>query len=71
MIFLGAFILALVLSLLLTPVAKKAAIKWQIIDRPDFIRKIHKQPIPLLGGVVIFVVFFCSHIFKFCSTFSW
>jgi len=58
MIFLGAFILALVLSLLLTPVAKKAAIKWQIIDRPDFIRKIHKQPIPLLGGVVIFVVFF-------------
>ena len=58
MIFLGAFILALVLSLLLTPIAKKAALKWQIVDRPDFVRKIHKQPIPLLGGVVIFIVFF-------------
>ena len=58
MIFFGAFILALALSLLLTPVAKKLAIKWQIIDRPDFVRKIHKVPIPLLGGVVIFVVFF-------------
>jgi len=58
MIFLGAFILALTLSLLLTPLAKKAALKWQIIDKPDFIRKIHQKPIPLLGGVVIFIVFF-------------
>lgn len=58
MMFFGAFILALVLSLLLTPVAKKLAIKFGIIDKPDFIRKIHQKPIPLLGGVVIFVVFF-------------
>jgi UDP-N-acetylmuramyl pentapeptide phosphotransferase/UDP-N-acetylglucosamine-1-phosphate transferase len=58
MIFFGAFTLALVLSLLLTPVAKKLAIKFGIIDKPDFIRKIHQKPIPLLGGVVIFIVFF-------------
>jgi UDP-GlcNAc:undecaprenyl-phosphate/decaprenyl-phosphate GlcNAc-1-phosphate transferase len=58
MIFLGAFILALALSLILTPIAKKLAIKWQIIDKPDFARKIHQKPIPLLGGVVIFIVFF-------------
>lgn len=58
MIFFGAFILALALSLVLTPLAKKLATKWQIVDKPDFVRKIHKQPIPLLGGVVVFVVFF-------------
>ena len=58
MIFLGAFILALALSLVLTPLANRAATHWGIIDKPDFARKIHQKPIPLLGGVVIFVVFF-------------
>lgn len=58
MMFLGYFILALVLSLLLTPVAKLVALKCQIVDKPDFLRKIHQKPMPLLGGVVIFAVFF-------------
>lgn len=58
MIFLGAFILALVLALVLTPLAKRLATNWGIIDKPDFIRKIHQKPIPLMGGAVIFVVFF-------------
>jgi UDP-GlcNAc:undecaprenyl-phosphate GlcNAc-1-phosphate transferase len=58
MIFFAAFALALVLSLLLIPVIKKLAIRWQIVDKPDFVRKIHQKPIPLLGGVVIFAVFF-------------
>lgn len=58
MIFFAAFILALVLSLLLIPVIKKLAVRWQIVDKPDFVRKIHQKPIPLLGGVVIFAVFF-------------
>jgi len=58
MIFGTAFILALVLSLLLIPVAKRVALKLQIVDKPDFVRKIHTKPIPLSGGVVIFAVFF-------------
>ena len=40
MIFLGAFILALALSLVLTPLANRAATHWGIIDKPDFARKI-------------------------------
>ncbi|MEI6835518.1 MAG: epoxyqueuosine reductase QueH [Candidatus Falkowbacteria bacterium] len=58
MIFILAFILALGLSALLTPLASKLAIHWQIVDQPDFTRKIHSKPIPLLGGTVIFIVFF-------------
>lgn len=58
MIFAGAFILALILSLGLTPVLKKLAFKWQIVDRPDFGRKIHYKPMPLLGGLGIFASFF-------------
>lgn len=50
--------LSLVLSLALTPLAKLAALKFGILDRPDFARKIHQKPTPLLGGVVIFLVFF-------------
>ena len=58
MTFIFAFILALGLSLILTPVAKKLALRLEIVDRPDFIRKIHSKPMPLLGGAVIFIVFF-------------
>ncbi len=60
MLFLGAFILALVLSLILTPLIKRVAIHWGIIDKPDFVRKIHQKPMPLLGGVVVFIAFFAS-----------
>jgi UDP-GlcNAc:undecaprenyl-phosphate GlcNAc-1-phosphate transferase len=58
MIFVVSFFVALILSLILTPLIKKVAFKYQIIDQPDFARKIHQKPIPLLGGVAIFVVFF-------------
>ncbi len=58
MVFVLAFILSLVLSLILTPVASRLATRWQITDKPDFLRKIHLKPIPLLGGTVIFIVFF-------------
>jgi len=58
MIFVLAFIIALALSLILTPLASKLAVRFEIVDQPDFIRKIHNKPIPLLGGAVIFFVFF-------------
>lgn len=58
MIFFIAFTISFVLSLLLIPFIKRLAFKYQIVDRPDFNRKIHQQPIPLLGGVAIFIVFF-------------
>jgi len=58
MIFILAFVLAVILSLILTPLARLLAVRLQIVDQPDFIRKIHSKPIPLLGGAVVFVVFF-------------
>ncbi len=36
---------------------RKIAWRWQVIDRPNLPRKIHKQPIPLLGGVAIWLAF--------------
>src|SRR3989338_7388522 len=56
MTFLYVFIVALVFSLVLTPLAKLLASKLNILDTPDH-RKIHDKPVPLLGGPAIFLAF--------------
>ena len=61
-----AFFASLVLSLLLTPVARNAAKKYRILDHPDEARKIHKKPVPLLGGLAIYSAFVISAVF-FCE----
>ena len=40
----------------LTPLCRALALKFSILDRPDW-RKIHDQPTPLLGSVAVFVAF--------------
>ena len=50
------FISALLFSLVLTPLAKFLSHKLRILDQPGH-RKIHKKPVPLLGGEAIFLSF--------------
>jgi len=58
MYFLLIFITAVLLSAVFTFLIKKISLKYNILDRPDSERKIHKKPIPLLGGAAIFLSFF-------------
>lgn len=52
---LGGFILVLIL----TPLVKFVAKKLNIVDQPDAsVRKIHASPMPLLGGLAIFIAVF-------------
>ena len=44
-----------VISLAATPVCRKYALRKNIVDRPDDWLKPHKEPIPYLGGVAIFL----------------
>lgn len=44
------FIMALIFSLIFTPLIKQLARHWRLFDRPDSQRKVHKQSTPLLGG---------------------
>jgi UDP-GlcNAc:undecaprenyl-phosphate/decaprenyl-phosphate GlcNAc-1-phosphate transferase len=44
-------------SWLLTPWAIRLAHRWGAVDQPDP-RKIHRQPMPRLGGVAVFLGFF-------------
>ena len=46
------FLLALVSSLVLTPICRRLAIVFGVLDRPGE-RKIHGESIPMLGGVAI------------------
>jgi len=39
--------------------------KIKIIDKPDKIRKLHKKPTPLLGGMMIFSSFFLINLYLF------
>src|SRR5512138_2585481 len=42
-------------SLLATPICRRIALRYRIVDRPDDFLKPHKRPIPYLGGVAIFL----------------
>ncbi len=51
MIFLAAASFAL--SLILTPLFRNMALRLKLVDEPDHCRKIHRVPIPRIGGVAI------------------
>jgi UDP-GlcNAc:undecaprenyl-phosphate/decaprenyl-phosphate GlcNAc-1-phosphate transferase len=61
------FAVSFSLALILTVAVRKIALRFSILDRPG-IRKIHHQPIPLLGGIAIFAAFFIS-LFLFAERF--
>lgn len=52
-----AFFVAGILSFILSPVAKKIAQKIGAIDIPKDERRMHKEPIPRLGGLAVFFSF--------------
>jgi UDP-GlcNAc:undecaprenyl-phosphate GlcNAc-1-phosphate transferase len=52
------FILSLFLTAFLVLIIKKVALRFNIIDKPQGARKIHKRAIPLLGGLAVFLGFF-------------
>lgn len=53
----GGAALAFLLSLYGTPVAARAAIDFNIVDRPDGNLKQHRGPIPYLGGLAVYVAY--------------
>lgn len=57
LLYILTFLLAFLFSLYLTPLVRKAAIQFDIVDRPDGKLKNHKEPVPYLGGLAIYVSF--------------
>jgi UDP-GlcNAc:undecaprenyl-phosphate GlcNAc-1-phosphate transferase len=50
------FFVALAVSTVATPIARRIAIRLGVVDMPGA-RKIHASPIPLLGGVAVYFAF--------------
>ena len=48
---------AFLLTILFTPILIEVLKKYNIVDKPDNSRKLHKEPIPKLGGIAIFLIF--------------
>jgi len=59
-LYLICFSLAFFLSAALTPVMRRLAIRWEILDRPLSEVKTHRQPVPYLGGMAVALALFIS-----------
>ncbi len=51
------FVLSLLLTLYLTPIMRDAAIRFDIVDRPDGRLKVQRGPVPYLGGLAVYLAF--------------
>jgi UDP-N-acetylmuramyl pentapeptide phosphotransferase/UDP-N-acetylglucosamine-1-phosphate transferase len=57
LIYLYVFDVSFVLALLLTPMCRRLSFQRGYVDEPDLERKIHTQPMALLGGLAVFSAF--------------
>ncbi|MCP5008258.1 MAG: undecaprenyl/decaprenyl-phosphate alpha-N-acetylglucosaminyl 1-phosphate transferase [Planctomycetes bacterium] len=57
------FIFALLINYICTPIVLIVATRLNIVDKPDK-RKVHKTPIPLLGGVGVYISFAVTIIYN-------
>jgi len=59
------FVLAVALALYGVPIARKAALKYGIVDAPDGRLKHQEDPVPYFGGLAIYLAFLMSLAFTF------
>jgi len=64
----GIFLASAALAFVLTLAVRSAAIKFKILDYPDNDRKRHTSPVPLWGGLAIFLAFWAMVVWLiFCT----
>lgn len=61
-----AGLIAFLVSWALIPLLRRVALKWGFVDLPNQ-RKIHHEPLPLLGGVAIFAGFLAATLTSYHS----
>ena len=58
------FMVATLLSMYGVPMARRAALNFGIVDRPDGRLKHQQEPVPYLGGIAIYLAFLVSLAFR-------
>jgi UDP-GlcNAc:undecaprenyl-phosphate GlcNAc-1-phosphate transferase len=61
----ASLVVALLVALYLAPILIRAAHRYGIVDHPSTALKTHKEPVPYLGGLVVFIGFLLSLTFTF------
>lgn len=56
------FLISFILVMILVPICKKIAFKYNIVDTPSENRKIHKGSKPYLGGVAVYLGAFITYL---------
>ncbi len=59
--------IAFVVTLLTTPLLRKLAITYGVVDRPSESRKVHRMPVAYLGGVGVFLGILAAILFSYAS----
>jgi len=65
--YMGVLMLAFVVTLLVTPIMRRLAVANGVLDRPSDPRKIHRAPVPYLGGVAVFLGIFAGIAFSYLA----
>ena len=70
LLYILTFTFSLILSLYLTPLMRRAALQFGIVDHPDGKLKKHKKTMPYLGGIAIYLAFLLALAFSFTPEFN-
>jgi UDP-GlcNAc:undecaprenyl-phosphate GlcNAc-1-phosphate transferase len=54
------FILSLLLALYGVPMARQAALRFNVVDKPDGRLKLQEAPVPYMGGLAVYLAFLIS-----------
>ena len=54
------FVVSFLITLLITPLIRRCAIAFDVIDHPDNHRKAHQWPVAYLGGMAVFIGVFAT-----------
>ncbi len=62
-IYISIWAVSFIITLVFVPVFRWIALKLGVVDMPDQKRKVHKKPIPYLGGMAFYIAFLVACIF--------
>jgi len=65
------FAIAFIVAFFTTPLARKLALKLNAVDIPKDKRRVHKKPIPRLGGIAILAGFVMAISYYFTVVMPW
>ncbi|MBX3359627.1 MAG: undecaprenyl/decaprenyl-phosphate alpha-N-acetylglucosaminyl 1-phosphate transferase [Phycisphaeraceae bacterium] len=65
--YVGVFIVAFLVTLLVTPLMRRLAIANGVIDRPGEARKVHRIPIAYMGGVAVYLGLLGAILFSYTA----